>query len=469
MTNKKVTIIGAGIAGLKTAHVLLESGRFNKEDIIILEAQNRLGGRIKTDRELSKLGVSYDLGAAWFHDALTNSVLHDSVKNGSFVPLEDGYFDDKDIQLYARENDGPLDSNNMKLIRVLEDTEKAMELYYMANLDVEDMSLDDFVKVFVEKYKAFLTPEQIHYLGRMARYFELWFGISSNVILAKYAPMDHQGRNFYNKKGHGFVVDYLVKQIDCEIRQQTQVTKIKRDVGGPRRHSLELADGSTVDTDYVVVTVPLSILKLQEGPQRIVWEPELPESITSALDNISMGALGKVVFEFDMIWWDKTQDRFNILPDEVASHGQVPQLWEYPVYIINYARVKPGTASLVILTQLPVTEYLEEHPSQAWNYFKPMLLKLNISSFSVPDPINVLVTDWTRNPFARGSYSAVQTGDHPDDVIIQLSGEHEMVGLGSGLTIRFAGEHTIADGGGCIHGAYDSGKRAAEWILEHSK
>ncbi|PVH17009.1 uncharacterized protein CXQ87_004568 [Candidozyma duobushaemuli] len=469
MTGKSVAIVGGGISGLKAAHVLLESGVFAKEDIIILEAQNRLGGRIKTDRESSKLGVPYDLGAAWFHDALTNSVLYDSIENGTFVPSKDGYFDDKDIAIYAKEHDGPLDTNNWKLARVLEDMEKFMELYYMEGLDVKDMSLDDFAKVYVDKYKVFLTPEQLQYCSRLLRYFELWFGIPSYEISAKYAPMDHQGRNLYDKKGHGFAVDHIVSQIDCEIRKETQVTRIQRDAKGARRHRLELSDGSSIDTDYVVVTVPLSILKLKEGPQSITWEPPLPKPVTEALDKISMGALGKVVLEFDIIWWDKTQDRFNIVPDEVSSHGQVPQSWEYPIFIINYARVFPGTASLVILTQSPVTEYLESHPAQAWQYLKPMLSKLNISSFSVPDPINTIVTDWTKNPFARGAYSAIRTGECPDDVIIQLSGEHDGVGLGAGSTIRFAGEYTIADGGGCIHGAYDSGKRAAEWIVEHAK
>lgn len=406
------------------------------------------------------------MGAAWFHDALTNSVLYDSIDNGTFDPAKDGYFDDKDIAVYALEQDGPLDVSNNKLMRILEDMEKYMEIYYMNDLGTKDMSLDEFAKVYVEKYGTFLTKEQLQYCSRVLRYYELWFGIPSYEISAKYAPMDHQGRNFYDKKGHGFVIDHLESQLQCPILKNHQVKKIYRDTrSGPKNHRIELADGTTIDTDYVIVTVPLSILKLKEGPQQIVWEPPLPKPMIDALDSISMGALGKVIFEFDIVWWDRTQDRFEILPDEVLSHGVVPKSWEYPIYVINYARVHPGTASLVILTQSPVTEYLEEHPDQAWAYMQPMLLKLNVSSFSVPDPANVIVTDWTRNPFTQGAYSAVKTGDSPDDVIIQLSGENDGVGLGSNSTIRFAGEHTIADGGGCIHGAYDSAKRAAEGIL----
>ncbi|GEQ70956.1 hypothetical protein JCM33374_g4637 [Metschnikowia sp. JCM 33374] len=92
-----------------------------------------------------------------------------------------------------------------------------------------------------------------------------------------------------------------------------------------------------------------------------------------------------------------------------------------------------------------------------------------ISTQPIREPINTIVTDWTQNPFARGSYAAVHVGDDPSDAIIHLSGEFETCGMGSGSSIRFAGEHTIDDGAGCVHGAYNSGERAADWILHHLK
>lgn len=39
-----------------------------KEQVIILEAQNRVGGRVETD---NSLGVPVELGAAWIHHAGT--------------------------------------------------------------------------------------------------------------------------------------------------------------------------------------------------------------------------------------------------------------------------------------------------------------------------------------------------------------------------------------------------------------
>lgn len=69
----KVCIVGAGAAGLQCAHLLVTEYGLVPEDLIILEARNRVGGRIHTvDWELQTVNGSYasirrDLGAAWVH------------------------------------------------------------------------------------------------------------------------------------------------------------------------------------------------------------------------------------------------------------------------------------------------------------------------------------------------------------------------------------------------------------------
>ena len=57
----KVLVIGAGISGLAAAKNLNDSGY----DVTILEAKDRIGGRLYTDRSL---GVPLEVGANWIHD-----------------------------------------------------------------------------------------------------------------------------------------------------------------------------------------------------------------------------------------------------------------------------------------------------------------------------------------------------------------------------------------------------------------
>lgn len=463
----KVCIVGAGVSGLKAAHTLLQGSELSSDDVIVLEAQNRVGGRILTDSSRSKLGLKYDMGAAWFHDALTNTVLHESIADGSFNVEKDGYFDDKVAGLYSSESHGLIDSSELKLNKIFEDIECFIELYFSESSDVPDVSLDEIVEKYVAKYGIFLTDIQKKYCGRMLRYMELWHGIPLSKMSAKYAMIPHQGRDLYNKKGYGFVIDKLNSQINCPFLLGEQVREISRDVkNGTKNHTIVTAAGTIVHADYLVLTVPHSILDLPaEHEYGIKWTPVLPNALTESFHGMHFGALGKVILEFDHIWWDNTQDRMNVLADHLlVEESDVPQPFQYPLCIINYGRLQQGAASLVILIQSPVTDYLEAHPDKAWEYMKPMLETIKISEIS--EPINVLVTDWTQNPYIRGSYTSLYVGDDPNDLEIQLAGEHDVCGLGSGSTIRFAGEHTIGDGAGCVHGAYNSGTRAGEWILK---
>lgn len=58
--NKKIVVIGAGAAGIATATKLLSHGFRN---LVILEAENRYGGRINT----IPFGENVvDMGAQWY-------------------------------------------------------------------------------------------------------------------------------------------------------------------------------------------------------------------------------------------------------------------------------------------------------------------------------------------------------------------------------------------------------------------
>ena len=84
-------VIGAGMAGLEAASILQE----NNMNVLILEARNRIGGRIET----TTMGNAWtDLGATWLHD-INNNVLAD-LANEYGIPLIDTIYNQNNIVLF---------------------------------------------------------------------------------------------------------------------------------------------------------------------------------------------------------------------------------------------------------------------------------------------------------------------------------------------------------------------------------
>ena len=85
LTQKDVIVIGAGISGLVAASTLVQKGA----NVIILEAKNYIGGRIRTDRSL---GTPFEYGAGWIHGPSKDNPIRnlaDSSNSSLFVTDDD--------------------------------------------------------------------------------------------------------------------------------------------------------------------------------------------------------------------------------------------------------------------------------------------------------------------------------------------------------------------------------------------
>ncbi|EHN00862.1 Fms1p [Saccharomyces cerevisiae x Saccharomyces kudriavzevii VIN7] len=497
---KTVVIIGAGIAGLKAASTLHQNG---VQDCIILEARNRIGGRLQTVTGYH--GRKYDIGASWHHDTLTNPLFLEEAR----LNLNDGkprfVFDDDNF-IYIDEERGRVDHDEELLLEIVDnEMSKFAELEFHQNLDVVDCSFFQLVMKYLLQRRQFLTNDQIRYFPQLCRYLELWHGLDWKLLSAKDTYFGHQGRNAF-ALNYDSVVQRIAQSFPQNwLRLGCEVKSITREAS--RNVIVNCEDGSVYHTDYVIVSVPQSVLNLSVSPDqnlqgRIEFQPALKPVIKEAFEKIHFGALGKVIFEFEKCCWSKesskiatlanSTDEFvkmvrdakdlddlsSLLEGNVLNEHTNVTCWDQPLLFVNLSK-STGVASFMLLMQAPLTNYIEsirDDKESIFEFFQPVLNKimecLNSQDVingmnstehhkNVNKPVlkNIIVSDWTRDPYSRGAYSACFPGDDPVDMVVAMSS-------GQDSRIRFAGEHTIMDGAGCAYGAWESGRREATYISD---
>lgn len=495
---KSVVIIGAGIAGLKAASRLFEGG---VENCVVLEARDRIGGRLYTVEGYQ--GRKYDLGASWHHDTLTNELFLEEAR----LPASEGrprYVFDDDHAIIIDDSRGRIDVDPQMNLEILdEELSGYTDREFQQKLGVADCSFFEMVLRYLFERRQFLTDDQIQYLPQVARSLELWHGLDWKSLSAKDTYFGHYGRNAM-VLNYDSVVNRIAESFPQEwVRLGTEVERIKKD----GQITVRTTQGDEYRSDYVIVTIPQSLLLLSLNQSearekgKIAFEPPLRSGISDALSKIHFGCLGKVVFEFERCCWSTERSRILTLAHstsriveqvrEASELSQVIELagapekkdgafdaWDHPLSFVNLAKTT-GVPSLVMLMQEPLTQFVEsfsEDKNRVFQFFQSVVDRLMVVLGSQPcvngmtnDEIittapvlkNVIVTNWSREAYSLGAYTACHPGDDPLDIVTAMTD-------GQDSKIRFAGEHTIMDGAGCAYGAWESGKREADYVLANT-
>lgn len=441
MEKYSTIVVGAGIAGISACIELTRAGH----RVLLLEARDRIGGRISTYR---KGGVCIDLGASWFHECETNELVPIAQRQG--------------IATYQHPVGGTSHCySKAGFINITPEAEEAMErVLFAAQQEFknasndQDMSLRDFTLKKIEEVYKHESEARRQHICQQVRWMELWHGVSWAQLSAKYSANESEGGDLYVSGGYDKVVEHLFDQIDhqlVDLQLNREVAKIHKDND---KVVVTTKDEQTFVAPYAIVTLPMSVLK---ATHKEMFSPSLPEDFRSLLDNSIFAALGKVAFVFSEPFWPQDEDHFMFLgssidPDDVTQ-------WSCPTYVVN-GSVVCGQPVLVFLTAPPFTQHVEKNPSQVKALFEPLLKALRTDqSAPLPQPVDTVVTNWTQDPYALGSYSGTGVGqDFMDSARPFIQGFDR---------VRFAGEHTTIEANGCAHGAFLTGKREAQHIISN--
>lgn len=413
--DKTVIVVGAGISGLAAAKKLKERG-FN---VVVLESQNKVGGRLSSNRSL---GIAFDEGASWIHGIDGNPIttLAQEAGMNSFHTVDESRksYDIGGLARTAANYDAAED-----------------ELYsILGTLMNSGSSSQSFQTVFNNLHPTKANDRLWKFL--LSTYMTFDCGDLDKLSSLLYDEgEEYGGIEKIATNGYDTIANYLAAGLNIQLNQA--VSKIDYS-----NEKIQITHNGTItEADYVVVTVPLGVLKANV----IEFVPSLPTTKQTAIQKVGMNCVNKFLLTWNTAFWDdvqyisytpETRDKFNYFVNVKKFHPTVNALMTFAY--ADYARQTESMSDAEIIDEI-------------------MLHLKDIYGSNIPNPTNILRTRWQANQHTFGSYSYTAMATemrHFDDLAAEIADK-----------LFFAGEHTEADYFSTVHGAYLSGIREADKII----
>lgn len=507
MTETTVVVVGAGMAGLKAATDLTAAGI----SVQVLEARSRLGGRLFSEETPS--GQVIDIGASWFHDCLNNPLLekyYKKLNKGKTLEFE---YDDFGIDFF--DADGKIDIESTSIEQTRHELITYLKVVCGALPQEEDISIRDACLKYLKEKAYAMTPEQLKYTHQIFRYIECFGSSWENMSARQVVNSGHLGRDLLLLNGYKTVYDGETEELLALVNKKsvdellvpnntgvqfnlgTEVCGISKNYT-TGKIEVTTKNKGVFTCDYVVVTTPLAVLKVTDPKELgcITWNPPLPKYLRDSIQSAGDRNLGKLFLEFDEQFWPDTCHMFAIADEDLAFNdalfNDVPLKPEVlaavtsargsnptPIEFINVAAVmkkKYGsvkTPMIAALTSEHFTKKLEicyrnGDMDAIHKLISPALARVSeIPVDKVPKPKFIRMTEWAYDPYSRGSYTGTAIGQPYDyfEIVDNMINPRGIFGESGVSRVRFAGEGTVAYGARCAHGAWLSGQREAQVIV----
>lgn len=303
---KKVIVVGAGISGLAAAKKLNQNG-FN---VVVLESQNKVGGRLRTDRTL---GVAFDEGASWIHGIRGNPITDLAQQAGmSTAATDDDSILSYDIGGVLR-SDAVFSKAEEELYTILETMMKSGN------------ATQSFETVFRNLYPSKANDRLWKFL--LSTYVTFDTGDLNNLSSLLYNEGEEFGGDeSISTNGYDSIPHYLAKSLTIQLNQR--VTKI--DYTGT---NVKVEHNGTIsEADHVLVTVPLGVLKNNV----IQFIPTLPTAKQNAIQKVGMNCVNKFLLTWKTAFWD-----------DVQYISYTPEIRDKFNYFLNVSKFQSTTNALM--------------------------------------------------------------------------------------------------------------------------
>lgn len=438
-----VIVIGAGAAGLAAAAALRDAGLA----VIILEARDRIGGRMFTVQD-SRCNAPVELGAEFIHgrppeiwNLLRQHKIRTREVNGDTWCVQNGqvttcdFFSDVD-RILKKMDARKRDQSFLKFLENCCPTSKN---------DSRMRQAKEWTTGYVSGFNA-ADPALVgvHWLVRGMRAEEKIEG----------------HRAFRAEHGYADLLSAFEKRLGNIIVQKNTIVENIRWRPGQVEISSRGPEGRRVfSAARVLITVPLGVLQARvHEVGAIRFSPELPVQKQKAIKNIIMGKVIRVTLRFRERFWAelpkrrknnlKTMDKMSFL---LSHGGWLPTWWTM------------SSEKLPFLTGWAPFRCAEKLSGRSKQFVVEQALNtlhrlLGVSVRELEGLFeDAYCHDWQNDPFSRGAYSYGRVGG---------DGAEQALARPVRNTLFFAGEATDLEGhNGTVHGAIASGRRAAEEIV----
>lgn len=437
-----VIVIGAGAAGLAAARRLSGAGT----RVTILEARDRIGGRIHTLRPIGS-PVPIELGAEFVHG--TPAETWDILRAARLAA-----YDVTDTHWFL--HDGKLSRDP----KFWEETEAVFGR--IEKVTEPDLSFAEYLRRYCADVPARIKE--------MASAFVEGFdaadceraGIRGLAEEQQASSESEEERSFRVADGYDRVIAYLAAGLDparCNVRLNTAVTHVRWQANSAQVSSLSEGVQQSFRCQKVLVTVPLGVLQAADHETGAIrFSPDLPDEKRQATRRLEMGAIAKIILQFREPFWE--QEKFSTLPEDqtlrdacfLHAHGPPVFTWwtMLPVranLLVGWSG-GPSAQTLSRRSEPEVIRAALESLSQFLGIESDKLAtRLERADFA----------NWQADPYSRGAYSYAGVG---------AKGAREALARPVDDTLFFAGEATHAGQSGTVAGALSSGYRAAGEILD---
>lgn len=429
LSGSRVIVAGAGLAGLTAARDLERDGA----SVILLEARDRLGGRVLTVRDGFHGRQHAEAGADLIEGAQTSVLDLASelgLKTARILRRGWGFYGEDDRgRRRVRRQPTAFEQAAAALAREIHDFKLTNERWDSAVAAVHARtSVAEWLER-IEATRAFSAAMR----GLRGFFLADPEDLSLLVLIEQFASGDAPGndRMLRVRGGNDRLVEALADSIEGEIVTGAIVRRVAR----TRERvtvTVEIRGSQLqVPGDYCVVAIPAAVLR------EVVFEPALPEEQARAVGALQYGPATRLLLQFERPFWRRARR-----PHAFGTDLPLGAVWDGS----EEQRGRPAVLSLLAGGRASAE-------LQALAADGPGTVLQHLRWLGKPSRLLAARTVvWENDPWARGGYAVFDPGFDPTlrSWLPRPAGR-----------VLFAGEHTSVRWQGYMSGAIESGHRAA--------